>query len=294
MVKIDNTITKAEKLEKAISALDLTSAVDTFILGQKMRDKLKPEQIALCKQTAIMFGLNPLKREIHFIPRSIKRKNQQGYWEATGDYDVSIVVGYEVYLKRADQTKKLNGWSVRFEGQGADVKAILNIYRKDWDHPFEHEVSLSEVQLDTPVWKKMPKFMLRKTVIGQGFRLCFPEDIGGMPYIPEEIGVGVVDGGQLKEDAHELPPPPPKISEPQIAQLKALLEKKGKKEKVLLSYFKIDSIDKLTQKYAELTINRLVGLPDADKFDLPSEETVDLDEADEAIQAAKLQGGAQA
>ena len=34
---------------------------------------------------------------------------------------------------------------------------------------------------------KMPSFMLRKVCIAQGFRLAFPDDLGSMPYIPEEL-----------------------------------------------------------------------------------------------------------
>ena len=42
------------------------------------------------------FGLNPFKREVHFIKY--------------GNAAASIVVGYEQYLKRAERTGKLDGW----------------------------------------------------------------------------------------------------------------------------------------------------------------------------------------
>jgi hypothetical protein len=35
-------------------------------------------------------------------------------------------------------------------------------------------------------WNKRPKFMLKKVCIGQGFRLCFSTDLGGLPYTEEE------------------------------------------------------------------------------------------------------------
>ncbi len=36
----------------------------------------------------------------------------------------------------------------------------------------------------------MWKFMLKKVAMSQGFRLCFSEDLGGMPYAPEEMAMG--------------------------------------------------------------------------------------------------------
>jgi hypothetical protein len=33
----------------------------------------------------------------------------------------------------------------------------------------------------------MPEFMTKKVAIGQGFRLAFPNELGGMPYLAEEI-----------------------------------------------------------------------------------------------------------
>lgn len=43
-----------------------------------------------------------------------------------------------------------------------------------------------------PLGTRMPKFMLRKVAIAQGFRLCFPDELGEMPYTADEITEGVV------------------------------------------------------------------------------------------------------
>ena len=54
--------------------------------------------------------------------------------------------------------------------------------------PFEWEVSLSEfakMRYDKETrkkvlmknWAEMPEFMIKKVVIGQGFRLCFPSEL---------------------------------------------------------------------------------------------------------------------
>ena len=33
----------------------------------------------------------------------------------------------------------------------------------------------------------MPNFMLKKVAIAQGFRLAFPDELGGLPYLAEEL-----------------------------------------------------------------------------------------------------------
>ncbi|MDA8425350.1 MAG: recombinase RecT [Treponema sp.] len=63
------------------------------------------------------FGLNPFKREAHIAV----------YGEGVSRR-VSIIVGYETYLKRADRTGKLDGWSSRIEDSGDDMKAIVEIH----------------------------------------------------------------------------------------------------------------------------------------------------------------------
>ena len=58
-------------------------------------------------EIAQAFGLNPFKREVHVAV----------YCE--GEYrKLSIITGYEVYLKRADRTCKRDGWRAWIEGEG--------------------------------------------------------------------------------------------------------------------------------------------------------------------------------
>jgi phage recombination protein Bet len=127
------------------------------------------------------YGLNPLKREIHFVKR--KFKDSQGNWKESG----STIVGYEVYIKRAERTGRLDGWKVWIEKDDIGEKAIIEIKRKDQSMPLIWEVYRKEFDTEKSVWLKMPTFMLKKVAIAQGFRMAFPDDLGGMPYIPEEM-----------------------------------------------------------------------------------------------------------
>lgn len=136
------------------------------------------------------FNLNPFKREIYAIPYE-KSVCKNGKWEK--ERQLSIITGYEVYLKRAERTERLDGWEVTVEGENDNMKAKIIIHRKDWKHPFTHEVYFSEVakkdkdRKPLSMWRTMPKFMLKKVAVAQGFRMAFPDEFGGMPYTADEL-----------------------------------------------------------------------------------------------------------
>jgi len=177
-------------MENALQTINGNAAIaentDAMIFeyfdAQGITDKLLDREKKMFLNIAKEFGLNPFKRELHIT--------------AFGSGDnrkCSIITGYEVYIKRAERTGKLDGWEIKTEGNGKDLKAVVKIYRKDMKYPFVHEVYYSEcVQLNregnpNAVWAKQPRFMTKKVAIGQAFRLCFSDDLGGMPYEESEM-----------------------------------------------------------------------------------------------------------
>jgi phage recombination protein Bet len=152
--------------------------LDATGLSPELTEAEKTQFVSVCQA----FGLNPFKREVYATV----------YGE--GSYRrFSVIVGYETYLKRADRSGKLDGWSSRIEGSGDDMKAIVEIHRRDWSEPLVHEVYFVEaVQkkkdgTPTSFWTKMPRFQLKKVCISQSFRLCFPDELGGLPYTSDEL-----------------------------------------------------------------------------------------------------------
>lgn len=206
-----NEITTVNAQEIAVKYLD------TLGIAKKLSPDQKNTFIEICSA----YQLNPFKREIWAVP----------YKD-----DICIIVGYETYLKRADRTGKLDGWDVSFTGsvqtkeitdqygkkktvidaENSDLCAKLTIYRKDWTHPFTHEAYIAEFSGVSPIWIKSPRFMLKKVVVSQGFRLCFPDEMGGLPYTEEEVST-YRDIPQYKE-----------ITQPEISQgdMMQLLSKK--------------------------------------------------------------------
>lgn len=173
---MENQIVKSEQANlPVLSEKKLMEFLDIAGVGRNLPADKRKQFVEIAQA----YQLNPFKREIYCV----------GYKENT-----SIITGYEVYIKRAERTGKLNGWNVEVEGEGKELTATIIIHRSDWAHPFKHEVYFEEAANRTKdgelnsIWKKMPKFMLKKVAIAQGFRLCFSDELGGMPYTNDEIG----------------------------------------------------------------------------------------------------------
>lgn len=157
----------------------LIEYLDVMGISPKLEEKEKIQFLNIAKT----FGLNPFKREIFCTVYG------------SGEYkQLSIITGYEVYIKRAERSGQLDGWNAVTTGSVEinDLKAIVTIYRKDRKHPFVWEVFYNEcVQRKkdgtvTQFWQKA-NFMTKKVAISQAFRLCFSDELGGMPYTSDEM-----------------------------------------------------------------------------------------------------------
>jgi len=141
-----------------------------------------PKEIYTFGRICQVLNLSPFKKEIHFIKY--------------GSQDATIVVGYTVYIDRAERSGKLDGWHVELDDKEKPTEATITIHRKDWSRPFEWTVYLADViklkRDNTPqsTWATQLRFQLKKCTISQGFRLAFPSECAELPYTAEEIGEG--------------------------------------------------------------------------------------------------------
>lgn len=179
MTETNKTLTVVEQ-NAAVSREKLLEFLKIAGVAPKLTEQEKVQFVEIAQA----YHLNPFKREIYCNTYG------EGQYRTT-----SIITGYEVYIKRAERTGQLNGWHVEVSGnvQDGSLKAVITIYRKDWDRPFTHEVYYEEVcqrkkdgKLNA-IWGKMPRFMTKKVAIAQGFRLCFSDELGGMPYTADEL-----------------------------------------------------------------------------------------------------------
>ena len=162
-------------------------------------------------------GLDPLKKEVHFIPYKDKD---------TGKVTVQPIVAYTEYLKRAERSGKLKGWSCQVRKEGEEWIAVVRIRRADWSEEFTWEVPMSEVRRDTPLWKERPFFMLKKVAIAQAFRLAFPEETAHLPYEEAENWITEPEPEQEPQEEPEQPKPVKYISDAQRRRFWFIVKKK--------------------------------------------------------------------
>lgn len=121
---------------------------------------------------AITLNLNPFLREIYPIKYNGK---------------MTLVTGYQVYIRRAEEFPQYDGFDTQFEGAGKELCCICNVYRKDRTRPVTARVYFAEYTQNNSMWNGKPHVMLEKVAIGTALRRAFPTEFGGMPYTSEEI-----------------------------------------------------------------------------------------------------------
>ena len=210
---IENNAIEFERTDYKAKAMEYLSS-----MGNTLPPAIQTQFLELAQA----YHLNPFKRQIYAVGYGNK-------W--------NVITGYEVYLQRAEYLKKLDGWEVTVSGKGQEMTATVTIWRKDWTHPFTHTVLFSEVcqktkdkntqeERLTSMWAKMPTFMCKKVAIAQAFRLCFPEEMGGMPYTSDEIAndENLRDVTPQVEVSIQDAPAPSLFTKEQALEIKELVE----------------------------------------------------------------------
>lgn len=145
-----------------------------------------------------MYALNPLKKEIYVS--SYNNKN--------GSRTFSIMIAYQVYLQKANQTnlieiapttKIINEFMTDKDGKFilgqdglpkktplANIICEFRCKRKDQTETFTKYFRMGEYNKGQSIWLQMPYFMLEKCAIAGGLRQLFPLELGTLPYIAEE------------------------------------------------------------------------------------------------------------
>lgn len=170
----------------AVRWLESTGNLKRFTEGEKN------QFIDICAA----YGLNPIKKEVYGVKY--------------GD-SFNIIVSADFYRKRAERTGLLDGFNTSVAEEDGIQKAVCTIHRKDWKHPFIHEVYMNEYNSGKSLWREKPLTMLKKVAEAQAFRKCFPDELGGVPYTAEEL-------------PEEMASETPDSSGNELAEMKRILE----------------------------------------------------------------------
>lgn len=184
--------------------------IQTYLETMNLSTNLTKSEVKQFIEISQAFGLNPFKREI--------------YATKFGD-KFSIIVGFETYLKRAERSGLLSGWQVTTDGAvnfqnvgNSNITATITIFRKDWKQPFIHSVHFAEYCQKNArgevnkMWREKPITMIKKVAMAQGFRLCFSDENGGLPYTSDEIGSEIqTDAIVMESNIVETPSVKPEV-----------------------------------------------------------------------------------
>ena len=179
-----------------------------------MNKGLTEQQTKQFLAVAGTFGLNPWKREVYAV--TFKNKD--------GSTEMSIVTGYETYIKRAELNPNYDGYEITWKGgfkpgkivkhgksgdwevsaivPDGEVSCTCTVYRKDRNHPISEEVFFDEYNQGNAMWQSKPRTMLKKVAIVSAFRKAFPIDFGGMPYTSDELPENMTGADKLEQQGY--------------------------------------------------------------------------------------------
>lgn len=185
-----------------------------FIKKQFFPQNANIIDINYCLEIARQFNLNPITKQIFFVPR--RSKNENGVWIEK----VEPLVGRDGFLAIAHRTgdfagiqtrafikevPKLNNgnWEMK-----KDLVAVCEVFKRNCEKAFLVEVSYSEyVQTTkdnkpTQFWLNKPETMIKKVAESQALRKAF--NISGLIAL-EEAGVGTQnDSGEIVIDTQTI------------------------------------------------------------------------------------------
>jgi len=140
------------------------------------------KEIEIFRQLCKFQKLNPYVKEAYLIKY--------------GAYPATIVVGKEVFTKRAENNPNFDGYEIKDNYKAgmklSEFEVSCSVYRKNLTHPISVTVSYPEyVGTNSKgevnkMWKSKPRTMLRKVALMQTLREAFPTALGGL-YEEHEI-----------------------------------------------------------------------------------------------------------
>ncbi len=134
-------------------------------------------QFRMLVEVARATGLNPLLREVWFVP------------------GVGVMAGRDGYLRVANDHPQFDGMetSVERDAAGIPIKATCRVWRKDRGHPVTCEAYYNEYKKESPVWKTYKSAMISKVAEVLALKRSF--SINGV-VTEEEIGHQEPQGSQ--------------------------------------------------------------------------------------------------
>ena len=208
-------MTNIEKYNAGGTEIELNNNIVKQYLVSGDPSKVTDAEVKMFVELCKAQRLNPFLREAYLVK--------------FGNNQAQIIVGKDVFLKRAKANPKFKGFTAGIIVQKKDgayqnrpgtfytpdekiVGGFCKVAVEGWDFPLEHTVAMSEFSRNTATWKSMPAVMIRKVALVQALREAFPDDFQAM-YSEEEMPVDdealdsdhvVIDDAVAETDAEEI------------------------------------------------------------------------------------------
>ena len=208
--------------ENAVTTVTEQNQITAKLLNDyfaTLTDKLTDVQRNQFAAVAQAFGLNPFKREIYATT----------YKNRDGGTVMSIVTGYEVYLKRAEMNPNYNGFETEVKVVNGEMGCTCKVYRKDRTMPVTSTVWMGEYNTGRSLWASKPRMMLEKVAIATAFRRAFPCDFGGMPYTTDELPEHMTGADKLEQRGYTEVPQDTQQQAPAPQPQKKVIDEETKK-----------------------------------------------------------------
>lgn len=214
---------------------------------------LTDAEFEFLKGLGLATGLDPFRKEIW----SVKY----------GNSPAQVFIGRDGYriiaLKHPDydyhqcdcvydnDSFEINNGEVHHRYSLKDRGKLMGAYcitkRKSASKAVYHFVKFSEYNTGKSLWVSKPETMIKKVVEATALRAAFQDDLGGT-YIPEEM-----------PEEMTIAPEPYAMGD-QIMQIESLSTKHNDRIAKALQHYKVQSIEMLKQREAQILIDRLTQL----------------------------------
>lgn len=192
------------------------------LVRQMMPEDSEERDIVVCRETCKHHGLNPMLKEINFLPQKLFERGRE-VWRTIP------VVSRDGLLTLAHRSGKFSGMETKLyskpwpmlkierDQSGYPMKtwfedvmqpvARTEVWRNDSDKPFVAEVGFWEYAVGNDgqilyFWQGKPVTMICKVSESQALRKAF--HLPGL-YIPEELNMGTADDGGVNLANHRPP-----------------------------------------------------------------------------------------
>ncbi len=161
-----------ELVEQQEQNNELKKCVETYLAKNSGLTQNEVKEFAML---CLTHKLNPLKGEIYAIKY--------------GNKPLQVISNYYVYLKRADATGLLDYYNVEIDTNENGIPTIGRFVgkRKDQSKELVMTFVFKEWNQGQSTWVSKPHFMFDKCIVANGMRRLFPNELGNMPYVNEEL-----------------------------------------------------------------------------------------------------------